>query len=106
MPLSDIHAVSGRKYEAALASQSLAFRGSQFSVKTDPFPVVSAAKLISETGLRGVSYGGAMISAKHPNFIVNVLGANASDVKGLIELAKTQVKKKFGIHLQEEVQIV
>jgi UDP-N-acetylmuramate dehydrogenase len=84
----------------------LVFHGSQFSVKTDPFPVISAAKLISETGLRGVSFGGAMISAKHPNFIVNVLNAGAGDVKNLIALAKAEVKRKFGVALEEEVQVV
>jgi UDP-N-acetylmuramate dehydrogenase len=85
---------------------AITFRGSQFSVKTDPFPVISAAKLISETGLRGVSYGGAMISAKHPNFIVNVLNAGAGDIKNLIALAKAEVKRKFGVVLEEEVQVV
>ncbi len=85
---------------------SLTFRGAQFSVKTDPFPVISAAKLISEIGLRGVSFGGAMISAKHPNFIVNVWNAGAGDVKNLIALAKAEVKRKFGVALEEEVQVV
>ena len=75
-------------------------------VKQDPFPVVPTAYLISEAGLKGVSSGGAMISPKHPNFIVNVLSACASDVKKLINLAKKEVKDKFGIELEEEVQIV
>jgi UDP-N-acetylmuramate dehydrogenase len=91
---------------AKMKDGMLVFHGSQFSVKTDPFPVISAAKLISETGLRGVSFGGAMISAKHPNFIVNVLGAGAGDVKNLIALAKSEVKRKFGVALEEEVQVV
>lgn len=72
-------------------------------VKQDPFPVVPAAYLIAQSGVTGVSYGGAMISPKHPNFIVNVLNATASDVKSLIKLVKSQVKKKFGIVLEEEV---
>ncbi len=106
VPLSDIHDAASRKYEAALAKQSLIFRGSQFSVKTDPFPVISAAKLIAESGLRGVSFGGAMIAAKHHNFIVNVLAASSDDVQNLISLAKSKVKKKFGVALAEEVQVV
>jgi UDP-N-acetylmuramate dehydrogenase len=56
--------------------------------------------------LRGVSFGGAMISAKHPNFIVNALGATADDVQHLMALAKSEVKRKFGVILEEEVQIV
>lgn len=72
-------------------------------VKTDPFPVVPTAYLISECGLKGVSWGGAMISPKHPNFIVNVLDAKAGDVKLLIKLVKAAVKEKYGIKLEEEV---
>jgi UDP-N-acetylmuramate dehydrogenase len=72
-------------------------------VKTDPFPVVPAAYLISEVNLKGVSMGGAMISPKHPNFIVNVLDAGSKDVEHLIRLARSKVKEKFGITLEEEI---
>lgn len=76
------------------------------AVKIDPFPVVPAAYLISESGLKGVSCGGAMVSPKHPNFIVNSLGATASDVKKLIQLVKKRVKGKYKINLEEEIQII
>jgi UDP-N-acetylmuramate dehydrogenase len=72
-------------------------------IKNDPFPVIPAAHLISEAGLKGISHGGAMISPKHPNFIVNVLNATAKDVKNLIQLVKKEVKKKFNIELEEEI---
>ena len=72
-------------------------------VKIDPVPVVPAAYLISEARLKGVSFGGAMISPKQPNFIVNVLQAKASDVKTLIQLVKNEVETKFGITLEEEI---
>lgn len=72
-------------------------------VKTDPFPVVPTAYLLSECGLKGVSLGGAMISPKHPNFIVNVLTATSLDVQKLISLAKAEVENKFGIQLEEEI---
>ena len=75
-------------------------------VKTDPFPVIPAAYLIDKAGLRGVSFGGAMISPRHPNFIVNVLDAKAGDVLALIELIKEKVKEKFKIQLEEEVRII
>lgn len=75
-------------------------------VKTDPIPVVPVAFLISEAGLKGVSFGGAMISPKHPNFIVNVLEAKAIDVLSLINLVKLEIKKKYKVDLEEEVQIV
>lgn len=76
------------------------------SIKQDPIPVIPTARLISECGLKGISFGGAMISPKHPNFIVNVLDARASDVLELMNLIKIEVKKKFNIVLEEEVQIV
>ena len=75
-------------------------------IKTDPFPVIPAAYLVDKAGLRGVGAGGAMISPRHPNFIVNVLDANAGDVSALIELIKNTVKEKFKIQLEEEVRIV
>lgn len=73
------------------------------TVKNDPFPVVPAAFLLSEAGLKGVAAGGAMISPKHPNFIVNVLSANSADVENLVSLAKEKVKKQFQINLEEEI---
>lgn len=74
------------------------------AIKADPFPVIPAAYLIAEAGLKGVSFGGAMISPKHPNFIVNILDATAEDVKNLIQLAKNEIKNKFNIQLQEEIE--
>ncbi len=75
-------------------------------IKNDPFPVIPAAAVIAETGLVGVSCGGAMISPKHPNFIVNVLNARASDVRQLIGLIKQAVLKKFDVQLEEEIMQV
>src|SRR3989344_4354947 len=72
-------------------------------VKTDPFPVVSTTKLLALCGLKGRMAGGAMISDKHPNFIINVNNAMASDVKALIEIAKQTIKEKYGIFLEEEI---
>ncbi len=103
VPLSSIHKGESREHREALKNLKLQFCGAQFSVKNDPFPVISAAKLISAAGLRGVSFGGAMISPKHPNFIVNVLDAKASDVKNLINLIKKEVHGKFSIKLEEEI---
>lgn len=106
VPLHAVHAKGSVKYKKALRDASLTLRGAKLSVKTDPFPVIFAARLIAESGLRGVSVGGAMISPKHPNFIVNALGARSSEVQDLITLAKAEVKKKFNIPLEEEVQLL
>jgi len=63
-----------------------------------------AGLLIDQCGLKGKQIGGAKISEKHANFIVNTGGAKARDVKNLIELIKKQVKDKFNIELKEEIQ--
>ena len=66
----------------------------------------SAAKLIDEAGLKGTQVGGAQISTKHANFIVNTGGAKAADVVALIELAKTKVEEADGIELTPEVRFL
>lgn len=65
-----------------------------------------AGRLIEAAGLKGKRIGRAEISAKHANFIVNLGGARAADVRGLMELARTEVKKKFSIELQPEVRLL
>jgi UDP-N-acetylmuramate dehydrogenase len=63
-----------------------------------------AGWLVEQVGLKGKKIGGAMVSDKHANFIVNTGGATAEDVIMLACLIKQQVRDKFGIELQEEVQ--
>jgi len=75
-------------------------------LKTDPFPVLPAATLIDKTGLKGEKVGGAMVSTKHPNFIINSNNASAEDVKALIKIVKEKVHDKYDIWLEEEVMIV
>jgi UDP-N-acetylmuramate dehydrogenase len=65
-----------------------------------------AAQLIEACGLKGRVIGGAMISLKHANFIVNRGNASAADIESLIDLAQGMVKRKFGIELEREVRIV
>ena len=67
-------------------------------------PGFFAAKLIEDCGLTGKKIGKAKISEKHANFILNLGGAKAKDVKKLIKLIKQKVKKKFGVKLEEEIQ--
>ncbi|NLN93820.1 MAG: UDP-N-acetylmuramate dehydrogenase [Candidatus Hydrogenedens sp.] len=65
-----------------------------------------AGRLIEECGLKGTRLGGAVISEKHANFIVNEADASFDDVYGLISLAKARVKERFGMELTEEVRII
>ncbi len=62
--------------------------------------------LIEQCGLRGYRSGGAQISEKHPNFIINKGGAKGGDFVTLITVVKDRVKDHFGISLEEEVEIV
>jgi UDP-N-acetylmuramate dehydrogenase len=65
-----------------------------------------AGVLIEAAKLKGFQIGGAKISEKNANFIVNVGEAKASDVKELIEKIKKEIKKKFKIQLEEEIKLV
>lgn len=75
-------------------------------IKQDPFPVVPVAYLISKTKLQGLTIGGAQVSKKHPNFIINFKKASAQDIKKLINLIKRKIKNKYNIKLEEEIKIV
>jgi UDP-N-acetylmuramate dehydrogenase len=72
-------------------------------IKTDPFAVVPVTKLLALAGLRGRKVGGAMISEKHPNFIINIDNASSEDVKALIGIAKQAIVNKYGLILEEEI---
>ena len=65
-----------------------------------------AAKIIEDCGLKGRSAGGAQISEKHANFIVNRGNARADDVLALIAQIKAAAKEKFAVDLKEEIEIV
>ncbi len=65
-----------------------------------------AGSLIEKCGLKGFTIGGASISTKHANFIINTKNATAKDVRLIIDFAKQKVKEKFNILLTEEVEYV
>lgn len=63
---------------------------------------IPSGKLIDDCGLKGVKIGGAQVSQKHANFIVNTGGASAKDYLALVALCKKEVFAKFGILLEKE----
>jgi len=65
--------------------------------------IIPAAWLIEKCGLKGKKIGKAQVSKKHSNFIVNLGGAKAGDVKKLIDFIKKKVKNKFRTTLKEEI---
>lgn len=71
--------------------------------KDDKLP---AGWLIDHAGLRGKRLGGAEVSSKHPNYLVNTGTATAEDVVMLASLVKQRVRTELGVQLKEEVQLV
>ena len=65
-----------------------------------------AGKIIEELGLKGKIIGGAEISTKHANFIINKNNASSSDILNLIKLVQKEVKDKYKIDLKLEQQLV
>lgn len=65
-----------------------------------------SARLISEAGLKGTRVGGAEISSKHPNFILNHGDATFEDISKILTLVKEKIKKLYNIQLEEEIIIL
>jgi UDP-N-acetylmuramate dehydrogenase len=90
---------------ARKSSQPL-HRGSAGCFFKNPSPETPAGRLIEQSGLKGKQRGGAVVSEKHANFILNMGHATAEDILGLMNTVQETVLKKFGILLEPEVQIV
>lgn len=69
-------------------------------------PGHNAWKLIDEAGCRGLTRGGAQVSEKHCNFLLNLGAATADDIEGLGEDVRERVKVKFGVELEWEIKRV
>ncbi len=69
-------------------------------------PEDSAGRLIEAAGLKGKAIGGAIISPKHANFIINQKNASAQNVFELLVFARNTVKKKFGVELIPEIEVL
>ncbi len=65
-----------------------------------------AGDLIERSGLKGLRLGGARISPKHANFIINEGGATEKDIRALIALVKNAVLSQYGVALQEEIRYI
>lgn len=65
-----------------------------------------AARLIESCGLKGFAIGGAMVSPKHANFIINTGTATATDIESLIDKVQTMVWERCGVGLEREVRII
>lgn len=100
----DPAAIEEKTREAGLFRSSQPKGPSAGSVFKNP-PGNPAGMLIDRTGLKGRSHGGAVISDLHANFILNRGNARAEDVLRLIELAREEVHRKYGVNLELEIKL-
>ena len=63
-------------------------------------------KLVNDCGLKGYSIGGAQVSEKHTNFIINTGEANSAEIRALVSYIQSQVKIKYGIELHTEIRMI
>lgn len=87
-----------------LASQPLNLPSAGSTFRNPPGDF--AARLIEACGLKGMTIGGAQVSEKHANFIVNLGHASAADIEALIAKIKTTVEQQQGVHLMQEVKVI
>ena len=99
-----IFSVMKDREEKRKSSQPLEYpsAGSVFRNPADGF----AGKMIEDLGLKGLTHGGAKVSEKHANFIINIGGATATDIKTLINLVHDTVKDNYGVDLTIEQEFV
>ena len=90
--------------ERRKASQPLDYPSAGSVFKNPPHDY--AGRLIEKAGLKGKRIGGAMISDKHANVIVNVGGAKAQDILALMEMAREMVREQTGVDLEPEIKVV
>lgn len=103
-PYSEINEIILSRREKRIATQPLEYP-SAGSVFRNP-ELAPAGKLIEDIGLKGYQIGGAKISEKHANFIINDGDATGEDIKALIDYIKEKVKNEYNVDLyleQEEV---
>ncbi len=91
-----------RSKRAARQPRGLPNAGSVFKNPPGNF----AGRLLESVGLKGARMGGAAFSGQHANFIVNLGGASAHEVRALIELARSRVMESTGVKLEPEVRLI
>ena len=67
---------------------------------------LQAWALIDKAGMRGAKVGGAVVSEKHANFIINTGGATAADVVKLMTRIEEKVKELFNVELKREIKLI
>ena len=102
---AEIDAVMRDLMQRRISKQPLEYP-SAGSVFKRPAPDLFVGKMIEDSGLKGYTVGGAQISEKHAGFIINIGGATASDVLGLVEHIKGVIRANYGVELECEIRRV
>lgn len=99
-----IQALVRQRHEQRRAAQpqGVASAGSFFKNPPGDY----AGRLIEQAGLKGTRVGGAQVSPKHANFLINRQGARAADLLALMKLVQEQVLSRFGVRLEPEVHLL
>jgi UDP-N-acetylmuramate dehydrogenase len=100
-----VHALT-EKYKARRGATQPLGAASAGCVFKNPPEGLAAGELIDKAGLKGLTRDGAVVSAKHANFIVNEGGAAAADIYDLLEEIREAVRGKFGVTLELEIKLV
>jgi UDP-N-acetylmuramate dehydrogenase len=87
----------------AMPSAGCVFQNPAAGETLPPGMPASAGALVDRAGLKGRRQGGARISDRHANFIVNDGAATAADIRDLVELARATVRERFGVVLRDEI---
>lgn len=95
--------IKGKLLERAMKQPKGFSAGSFFK---NPNPLLAAGYLLEQAGTKSLQVGGAQISEKHANYIINLENATQKDIVELAKMAKERVKNKFNINLEPEVQVV
>jgi UDP-N-acetylmuramate dehydrogenase len=101
---AELEKVLEERKKRRVESQPLEYpsAGSVFRNPEDNF----AGKMIEDVGLKGLERGGAQISDKHANFIINKNNATANDIMTLINLVRDTIKENYGVELKVEQEFV
>ena len=100
----EIKEIMDNRRDRRIASQPLD-KPSAGSVFRNPTGL-SSGKLIEDAGLKGYTIGGAMVSTKHANFIINTGSASYDDIIDLIHYVKNEIKRLYNIDLILEQEII
>lgn len=101
---NEIMETINRRKEKRMETQPLEFP-SAGSVFRNP-SLAPSGKLIEDIGLKGYFIGGAKISEKHANFIINYNNATSEDIKSLMEYVQDKIKKQYNIDLVREQELI